>query len=198
MSGMTTDSLAWFVARATGIIAWLLLCGGVFLGVMTSTRVLGPRPRPRWLLDVHRFTGGLSVAFVGVHVSGLLADHYVPFGWRDVLLPLASGYRPWAVAAGIVAMYLLVAVQATSMAMRWMPRRWWRAVHVSSFALFGITAAHVFTAGTDAVNRAIRATGLLLGAMFVVLVVYRAVRPVRETGAPAAEEPSATMARMAG
>ena len=187
---MVTDSLPWFVARASGVMAWLLLCGEVFLGMATSTRFFGRGVRPKWLLDLHRFAGGLSVAFVAVHVGGLVADRYVSFGWREILVPLASRYRPLPVAAGIVALYLLVAVQASSMAMRWLPRRAWRAVHSTSFGLFVITAAHVFTAGTDAVNRMLRVTGLVMGAVFVLLVVYRSVRPVPERA-------SVTMAEMA-
>lgn len=175
---MKVDSLAWYVARASGVTAWFILCGEVFLGLVTSTRFFGPRARPKWLLDLHRFAGGLAIGFVAVHVAGLAADQYVHFGWRELLVPLASRYRPLPVAVGIVSMYLLVAVQVTSLAMRWMPRRWWRAVHSTSFVLFVLTAAHVFTAGTDAVNRVLRGAGLLVGAVFVVLVVYRSARPI--------------------
>ena len=70
------------------------------------------------MLDVHRFLGGLAAVFVGVHVIGLLLDSFVAFGPTDVLVPLASSWHPVAVAWGIVAMYLLVAVELTSLGRR--------------------------------------------------------------------------------
>ena len=82
--------LAWYVA-ASGILAWLLLSASVIWGLLLSTHLLQRRPSPRWLLDLHRFLGGLAVTFVGVHVLGLVADNYIHFGVADVLVP-----PPWA------------------------------------------------------------------------------------------------------
>ena len=80
-----------------------------------STRVLGPKPRAAWMTDLHRFLGGLATVFTAVHVGALLFDRYVGFGVGDVLVPLHSSYRPVAVAWGVVALYLLVAVEVTSL-----------------------------------------------------------------------------------
>jgi DMSO/TMAO reductase YedYZ heme-binding membrane subunit len=46
-------------------------------------------------------------------------------------------------------MWLLVAVQATSLAMRRLPRRFWRIVHLSSYVAFWLTSLHAAFAGTD-------------------------------------------------
>ena len=62
---MSTDELLWYTARASGLVAWALLSAGVLWGLALSTKVLGPRPRPSWMLDLHRFLGGAAVAFVG-------------------------------------------------------------------------------------------------------------------------------------
>ena len=48
-------------------------------------------------------------------------------------MPFASSYKPAAVALGVVAMYLLLAIELTSLAMRKLPRRTWHAVHLTSF-----------------------------------------------------------------
>ena len=74
--------------------------------------------------------------FTAVHLVGLVADSYVTFGWAEILVPMASGWKPGAVAFGVVSMYLLVAVEATSRAIRRLPRNLWRWVHRSSFVLF--------------------------------------------------------------
>ncbi|HSL73110.1 MAG TPA: ferric reductase-like transmembrane domain-containing protein [Ilumatobacteraceae bacterium] len=147
----------WFVARSSGIVAWALLSASVIWGLLLSTkvsttRIAARRLRPAWLLDLHRHLGGLAVFFTAIHVIGIVADSYVTFGWAEVLVPMASEWRPGAVAFGIVAMYLLIAIEATSLAIRRLPRSMWRWVHRSSFVLYGTATWHGIAAGTDADN----------------------------------------------
>jgi len=146
------DQLWWDTARAGGIVAWCLLAASVLWGLAMSTRTTPDRVRPSWMLDVHRFLGGLAAVFVGVHVTGLLLDGFVPFGPTDLLVPLASSWHPVAVAWGIVAMYLLLAVELTSLGRRRVPRRAWRVVHTLSFPTFVLATVHGLTAGTDRGN----------------------------------------------
>lgn len=169
-------NLAWNVSRAAGLVSWALLALSMGWGLLLSTSVLGRHPGPRWLLDVHRFLGGLAVIFVGVHVVALLADRYVPFTPTQVLVPLTSSYRPAAVAAGIVAMYLLVAVEATSLVRRHLPRRLWRAVHLLSYALFVLGTVHLLTAGTDSANPIVRWTVIVVSAALVLATAAHADR----------------------
>jgi predicted ferric reductase len=144
------SQLAWYVARASGLVGWTLLTASVMWGLSISTKVLKGRPRPAWLLDLHRYLGGLATIFVGVHVIGIVADTYVHFGLASVLVPLASRWHPVAVAWGIIGMYLLAAVQITSMVRTRLPKRLWRAIHFASFPLFAVSTIHALTAGTDA------------------------------------------------
>ena len=134
--------LWWYVARASGIVAWVMLAIAVIWGVLVATRILGRKPRPAWVLDLHRWLGGLSVTFTGVHLLGLALDDYVEFGMRELFVPFASEWRPGAVAWGVVALYALIAVQATSLAMNRLPRRLWKWVHLSSFGLFFAATLH--------------------------------------------------------
>ncbi len=140
----------WYLARAGGIVAWALLSASVLWGLALSTRILGPRPRPNWMLDLHRFLGGLAVTFTGLHVLGLVLDSYVEFGPVEILVPFTGDYRPTAVAWGVIGMYLLLAVEVTSLLRRRLSRRAWRATHLLSFPLFVFATVHGFTAGTDA------------------------------------------------
>ena len=140
----------WYVARASGIVAWSLLALSMVWGLALSTRVSGRRPTAAWLADLHRALGGLAIAFTGVHLVGLIADSYVEFGWVDVLVPFASSWEPGAVAAGVVALYLLVAVEATSLLRRRVGPRAWRWLHAASFPLYALATGHLLFAGTDA------------------------------------------------
>lgn len=144
--------LWWYVARASGMTAAVLVTLAVIWGLLLSTRLVRGRATPAWLLDLHRFLGGLSVIFTGIHLAGLVADNYLHFDLVDLIVPMASSWKPGAVAWGVVALYLLVAVEITSLAIRRLPRPFWRRVHRTSYLLFWMVVVHGFLAGTDHAN----------------------------------------------
>jgi predicted ferric reductase len=189
-------SLPWYVARSAGLVAWALLSASVVWGLLMSTRAraFGHRPRPAWMLDLHRWLGGLAAIFVGVHVTAILLDSYVHFGLVSVLVPFASTWRPAAVAWGVVALYLVLAVELTSLAKRKLSKRLWRAVHFASFPLFLFATLHALTAGTDAGSLAFvgaaSAVTLVVGSLTAKRLID-ASRPVDTTRpAPGATRPA--------
>jgi predicted ferric reductase len=126
---------------------------------------------------MHRYLSALAVAAVVVHVGALLADSYIQFRLFDVFVPMASSWRPGAVAWGIVAMYLLLVVEITSLVGDWLPRRVWWSIHTTSFVLFTLGTIHGLKAGTDAANALVR-IAMIIGIAEVafvlgVRVVYR-------------------------
>jgi methionine sulfoxide reductase heme-binding subunit len=143
------EHVFWYAARATGIVGWVLLTASVLWGLALSTRVLGRQPRPGWMLDIHRYLGGSAVIYTALHIASLWADSFVHFSASDLFVPMASSWRPGAIAWGIAVMYLLVAVEITSLLKRRIPTRIWRAVHVSSLAALAATWVHAFSAGSD-------------------------------------------------
>lgn len=181
----------WYTARAGGIVAWVLLAATVAWGLLLSTRLIARRGMPAWLLDLHRFLGALAVVFTAIHVGALVLDGYTDFGARDILVPMASEWKPGAVAWGVVALYLLVAVEVTSLLMRRIPRRYWRAVHLTSFVLFLASGLHGAAAGSDARNALYRWTsvGLIAATMFLTLVRVLDERKARRRGAAARPVP---------
>lgn len=174
-----SPQLAWYVARAAGLVAWALTAAAVIWGLLLSTRITGRRPAPAWLADLHRYLGGLAVTFTTVHVCALLADTWVQFDAVDVLIPFASQWRPDAVAWGVVALYLLAAVEVTSLLRRRLPTRWWRVIHLSSFALFVAGTVHLLAAGTDAANPWLRALVVATVTTVVYLTAVRLLEPRR-------------------
>ncbi len=144
-----TNELWWYTARAGGLTAAALLAASVIAGLALTTAPRHARPRPAWRLDLHRFLGGMAVVFVAVHLSGTLFDHFVPFGLTDLLVPLASHWSPIPVALGVVSLYLLVAVEVTSLLRGRMPARAWRLTHWLSFPLFGLVELHLLLSGSD-------------------------------------------------
>lgn len=172
MTGLDAQ-LWWHLARAAGIVAWILLGAAVVWGLLLSTRLLQRRRKPAWLLDLHRWLGGLALTFTTLHMLALVLDEYVHFGPVELLVPFTSQFEPAAVAWGIVAFHLLVAIQVSSLMMRRLPRRLWKVVHSSAFVVFWATSIHAALAGTDTSSGWYRAIAAALLAVVVFAVAYR-------------------------
>lgn len=191
----------WYVARACGVVAWVLAAAAILWGMALSTRALGSRPRAPWLLDLHRFLGALTVFFLGGHLIALVADSYVDFGPRELFVPFASSWHPLPVAIGIVAMYLLVAIEVSSLLRRWLNKRFWRAIHLTSYAVFLLSSVHFVTAGTDAANVVVRLGILLSVSAISFFLVYAAIGPGRAASVRSSSrraEPAQARARVRG
>ena len=180
---LVNGKLSWYTARASGLIAWSLVTASILWGLVVSTRLIRRKGMPAWFLDLHKFLGTLSVLFVGVHLLGLWADNYAYFGPGALFVPFASHWRPFPVAWGIVATYLLVAIQLTSWSMRRIPRRLWHAVHVTSVPMFVLVTVHGFTAGADNRNLAVQWAALTGGLLVVFLLTFRMLAPRRSRSA---------------
>jgi predicted ferric reductase len=185
----------WYVARASGLVAWALLTLSVAWGVLLSTKLLGRRPTPAWILDLHRFLGGAAVVFTGVHLVAILVDSYVHFDLVAILVPFASDWNPIAVAWGIAAFYLLAAVEVTSLLRRSLPNRLWRRVHYVSFPLFALATIHGVAAGTD--SRTTFAVMVLASVVMCVglLTAIRVGRAIGESDPAPVRVPVATVRR---
>lgn len=179
----------WYVARSSGIVAWALAALAVLWGLALSTRALGRRPRAPWLLDLHRFLGALTVVFVGVHVLGLWADSYVEFTAAHLFLPFSSPWKTAAVAWGVVAFYLILAVEVTSLLRPRLPARWWRAVHLTSYPLYALATVHLLQAGTDRTNPVVLGAAWASVGAVAFFTVYRLVGPGRGASLRPARSP---------
>jgi DMSO/TMAO reductase YedYZ heme-binding membrane subunit len=173
----------WYVARAGGLVAWGLVLTSCVWGLLHATRALGRRPTPAWMLSTHRYLGALAVVFTGVHVFGLVADSYVHFGITEVAVPFTSSWHPVAVAWGVVAMWMLVAVEGTSLARQYLPPPVWRGIHLLSYPVFACSTIHLLSAGTDAKSLVPETLAVALGVIAVfgaaLLVTWRSAPKVR-------------------
>lgn len=172
----------WYLSRSSGMVAWILLVGSLLLGVLLVTRALKPMDRPAWLLALHRWVSGLAVIATALHLGALVADNYVDFTLVDLLVPFASRWKPEALALGVVAMYLLVLVQVTSLLMARIPKRLWRGIHFSSYAMVWLVTVHAGMAGTDVKQRIYQLVALLLTIVAVTAAVLRIIIGRRGAG----------------
>ena len=99
---------------------------------------------------------------------------------------MAPGGGGW----GIVGLYLLLAVELTSLLRSRISKRLWRRTHYASFALFAATTVHAIIAGTDGTDRIFLAA---VAASCVVVTLLAAVRIAR-SGRAARPRPAAKVA----
>jgi sulfoxide reductase heme-binding subunit YedZ len=150
MSGLLAAGtpVAWLIARAAGLVAFALLTVSVTLGLMMSTRLLAPR-RQKELMGWHQTLLWTALAMLALHGGAIAADPVMRFGLPQVLIPGTAPWRPYTIAAGIVAGYLMLALAVSFRVRRRIGQRRWRLLHYASFGAFALAVGHALHAGTD-------------------------------------------------
>jgi hypothetical protein len=145
---LTQAPVAWYVARAAGLVAFGALTLSVWLGLGMSTRLLGPK-RHKSLFGWHQTLAWTGLSMLVLHAGALLFDPTLHFGLASVLAPFASTWRPVAVAAGVVAGWLTLVLAVSFRLRKRIGQRGWRRLHYATFAAFVLALGHALTAGTD-------------------------------------------------
>ncbi len=169
----------WYVARSCGFVAFALLTMSVSFGLVLSTRLFGRSVAPAWLLELHRYLGALGVIATGMHMSALVADTYVTFTIKDLFVPFSSHWKTVPVAWGILAFWLLILIESTSLLMRKLPRKVWRRIHMTSFGLYAAALVHGLQAGTDGRMQVVEVTAIAFTMTVIFLSMVRALAPRR-------------------
>jgi len=144
------QSVSWDMARAGGFTAYVLLTLAVVVGLALSTQLQSPSRWPRLLnSELHNFLTLLSTIFLGVHVLATWVDPFTHFGWNEILIPLASHYRPEWMALGIVALYLGIAIGISTWLRPHIGYTWWRRLHVLTLGIFVLATIHGIGSGSD-------------------------------------------------
>ena len=145
---MSTQAL-WYLTRATGIVALILLTATIVLGVLGTGRVASRR-WPRIVTSgLHRNLALTSTALVAVHVITTVLDPFVSISLAAAFIPFTSAYRPVWLSLGAISFDLLLAVLMTSLLRDRLTHRAWHAVHLLVYACWPIALWHGLGTGTD-------------------------------------------------
>lgn len=145
---MSTQIL-WFATRGSGIVSLILFSVVACLGLLAVARTQSAR-WPRFLtVELHRNLALLSVSFLAIHIVTAVLDPFTSLGVAAAIVPLASSYRPVAVALGVISVDLTLAVIVTSLLRERVGQRVWRMVHWAAYAAWPLAVAHTITAGSD-------------------------------------------------
>lgn len=145
-----SDQILWFASRGSGVVSLVLSTAVVCLGLLTVVRWQRPG-LPRFLtVEFHRRVALLSIVFLAIHIVTAIIDPYTSLGVLAAVVPLASSYRPVAVALGVISVDLTLAIIVTSLLRERIGHRVWRAVHWLAYGAWPLAVLHGLTAGTDA------------------------------------------------
>ena len=163
-------SIAWYLTRASGIVALLLLTAAVTLGVLELERLSTPR-WPRFLLDaLHRNVSLLAVVFLALHILTTVIDSFTSISVVAAFIPFTSSYRPFWLGLGAIACDMLLALLITSLLRRRLGFSAWRATHWLAYACWPIALLHGLGTGSD-----IKSSWMVLLTLACELVVLGAV-----------------------
>ncbi len=141
----------WYVTRAAGLMGYFLIWLSTIWGLVVSSKILDKFVERAFTYDFHEFLSWLGLAFIGVHVSVLMVDKYLPYSIWQVLIPFLSPYRPLWVGLGVIAFYLSLLVTITFYLKSRIGASAFRKIHYLSFIAYFGSTLHGIYAGTDSV-----------------------------------------------
>ena len=183
---MHHDPTFWLLARAAGLTAYAVLTLSLLAGLVLKSRPF-VRLRAATVAEVHKTLALTGLGALALHAIALVLDTTVKVSPAALFVPGLVAYRPAAVAAGVVAAWLMVLITASFRVRKRIGVRMWRRLHWFTYALFGLATVHGITAGTDTAQPWAR--DLYLGALgsVVAATAWRALVPPARRAVPKGE-----------
>ncbi len=165
----------WFANRGTGVVLVGLLTLSTALGIVATARA-GSVRWPRFATQaLHRNVSLLTMVMLGAHIATAVADEFVDLTWFDAFAPVAGSYAAknrLSLAMASVAFDLLLAITVTSLIRARLTHLAWRALHLSSYACWGLGVIHGLLIGTDArTSWSVAVTVVCVGVVVAAIVV---------------------------
>jgi sulfoxide reductase heme-binding subunit YedZ len=179
---MHSDAV-WYLMRGSGVTSLILLTGVVVLGILTSRKASLPT-LPRFAtMTLHRSISLLAVVFLIVHVATAVLDPYAQVRIVDVLVPFIGSWQALWLGFGTLALDALAAVIVSSLLMKHIKRRTWRAIHWLGYGVWPLAFLHSIDIGSDSGTLWLRS---IAAAMLGAIVAATAWRLLSGSRSPSA------------
>lgn len=185
--------LWWLIARASGVIALVLISGVVVLGLTMAAKALRNPARRRAAMKLHEDMALIALIAILVHGFALIGDTWLKPGLSGIAVPFSMSYRPVFTGLGIVAGYLALLLGPSFYLRRLIRARRWRKLHRMTPAVWVLGAIHTLGSGTDGRTLWLRAVVLTPLPLLAYLLIVR----VFTTGAPPAARIASAQASVA-
>ena len=173
-------SAFWYMARAGGIVAYLLLWFSVVWGLALSSKLITKRVPAPVVYGLHEFLSLGAVVFALLHSVVLLGDSYINFSLINLVLPYTAAYEPFWTGLGTIGFYLIAALTTSYYVRKQIGQQTWRALHYLTFAGYALVLTHGLMAGTDTTFPVIKLMYLGTGGLVLFLTLYRLLTPKRK------------------
>lgn len=162
----------WYVIRAAGLTAYLLLFLSVVTGIMQSLPLVYGRNRGL-LYSFHCTACWYGWVLGMIHGVFLLFDTQVSYTLLNILVPFSAHYMPIQTAFGIFTFYAMSILIASSYIIKRRGRKFWRLMHFIALPTYLFALYHGISLGTDSVYPGIKLLYAATGGIVLVLVLLR-------------------------
>ena len=163
----------WYLARAGGIVAYLLLWLATCWGIMMSSKVIKDYVPVPVAFALHGYLPILGVVFAAIHALALLGDTYIGFSLFQLLVPFTSSYEPIWTGFGSLAFYISLALLLSFTIRKKIGPKVWRAFHYTAYVGFLLALVHGVMAGSDSKTQVMQMIYLTTGGISLFLLYYR-------------------------
>jgi sulfoxide reductase heme-binding subunit YedZ len=165
----------WLAARASGLVAMVLVTVSVGLGLAMAGKVMRRPGLSRRLMAIHEQTALAGIVAIAVHGVTLLGDPWLHPGISGITVPFSMAFRPLWTGLGILGGYLAALLGLSFYARRRIGARLWRKAHRATVLVYALGLAHALGSGSDASQAWFRWWVLLTAPLIGGLFVYRAL-----------------------
>jgi len=148
---MLPDDLLLKLARVIGLLGLALLIvssvGGTLLASRTAQKMKFLKGKT---FIYHRTLSLVGAALFLLHPVPLLLAHATTgMRWWNVFIPFTAPKQGILIAWGTLAAYILLVVTVSSLYVKKMPRRQWRALHYGTYLVLGLGLLHALTISNE-------------------------------------------------
>jgi len=174
----------WYVSRAAGLTAYLLLWAGVVGGLLMSSAWFDGFVHRGRLLAMHETAAIAGLGFAALHALALIPDGWTDLTILHLLVPFTAPFDRSLNALGTLTLYLAGIVTVSFWMRSLIGAKTWRLVHFAAFVAWGGALWHGMQLGTDSRTAWVAALYALsaLAVCFAVVLrlTYRKALPRRQ------------------
>lgn len=176
------EKAAWYLTRASGTVAYLLLSASTIWGLLLSSKLVKQLVPPAIALAMHNYLSWISIALTVLHAGALLFDTYFTYTLGALLIPFTGPYSPLWVGFGTLGFYVMLLTTLSFYVRSWIGQKTWRKLHYTTFGAYVMATVHGYMAGTDSAQLA-----TMYGASSV-LVLFLTLYRILAAGSSAKEK----------
>lgn len=177
-------SWPWYAIRGAGFVAAALLILLMISGIGQVTGLIYRYIEPIKAWAIHKALAYALCASIAIHVGLLLIDKFVPFSLVQILVPFASHYNNGtklggislgsiAVTLGILAMYGVAIIVASSLGWIDTKKKAWRKLHYLGYLVALFVFLHAISVGSDLKYGTFREAWIAAGVLVSIAIIAR-------------------------